>query len=230
MVYNLQSSPVFIVLVMLPLGILALAWFTAYFFGSLLPKLTAKKPRNLEPKAKPFPESTKTKLISFVQDDTKASYGLCKRALEEVDYDIDKAIRLLHATSQATARRVQEPRQGRIHTYQYEDKVGVIVEVNCESVEAAMSVDFGMFIQELALHIATTNPSVIQRNLISPSMDPLSSIPPPAPEEVGSVLLEQVSIIADHKGKTIQQVLNDLSFYLQEPVTIRRFSRYAIGV
>ena len=225
--HSLQNSPVFIFLVMLPLGIVTLAWFISYFCGSLLPKLKAKKVRPLEPKARPFPESTKAKLINFVQEDTKASYGLCKRALEEVDYDIDKAIRLLHATS--SVQNGRELRHGRIHTYQHQDKIGVVVEVTCETAEAAMSVDFGMFIQELALQIATTNPTAIRRNLIGPALDPLSSIPPPPPEDAGNILLEQTSIIADHKGKTIQQLLNDLSFYLKEPITIRRFTRYEIG-
>lgn len=225
--HSLQNSPVFIFLVLLPLGILSLAWVAAYFFGSLLPKLRATKPKALGPKARPFPESTKTRLINFVHEETKASFGLCKRALEEVDYDIDKAIRLLHATS--SVQNGHELKNGRIHTYQYQDKIGVVVEVTCETETAALSVDFGMFIQELALQIASTNPSVIQRNLIGPALDPLSSIPPPPPEEVGSVLLEQISVIPDHKGKTIQQLLNDLSFYLQEPITIRRFTRYEIG-
>lgn len=225
--HSLQNSSVFIFLVLLPLCILSLAWVAAYFFGSLLPKLKANKVRPLPPKARPFPESTKAKLVSFVHEDTKASFGLCKRALEEVDYDLDKAIRLLHATS--AIQNGYELRHGRIHTYQYQDKIGVVVEVTCETEAAASTVDFGMFVQELALQVAATNPAVIQRNLIGPSLDPLSSIPPPPPEELGSVLLEQVSVIPDHKGKTVQQLLNDLSFYLKESITIRRFTRYEIG-
>jgi len=213
------------VLVLSPLVIIFLAWVISYVCGVSLPSWRASKATPLVVPAE-FPEAAKLALIRLVHEETKASMGLCKRALEEVGYDITKAVKLLQITHTRYSGKVV--RNGRVHSGVVGD-VAVIVEVNCETVFGASQPQFGMFLNDLVMQIAYQNPQMIGRDHIGNSFDPFCSIPPPPPPEEGSILLNQVSIIPDHKGKTIQQLLSELSDRLGEQVVIRRFARYELG-
>jgi elongation factor Ts len=117
---------------------------------------------------------------------------------------------------------------GRVHSAVF-GNIAVIVEVNCETSFAAQHPQFGVFLQDISMQIASCNPKMVGRDYVGPALDPLSSIPPPPAVPDNSILLNQVSVIPDHKGQTIQQVLNNLSDYLGETVVIRRFTRYELG-
>jgi elongation factor Ts len=208
-----------------PLLILFLAWVVAYLLGISLPSWKTPKQTALVAPVE-FPESAKLALIHLVHDETKASRGLCKRALEETDYDLAKAVKLLHITHSRYSGKFLL--NGRVHSGVIGD-VAVIVEVNCETAFGASQPSFGMFLNDLVMQIAYQNPAMIGRDHIGHAFDPFCSIPPPPPAEEGSILLNQPSIIPDHKGKTVQQLLTELSNRLGEQVVIRRFARYQLG-
>lgn len=224
---SLQNNPTFVLLVMFPLGIIAIAWIVSFFFGVILPSLKLKSFTPLAPIIYAISDSSKARLVKAIQEETKASYGICKQALEELDYDFDKAIQLLRVTD-SIVKSTDLP-YGRVYTYLHEDTVGVLLEVACQTEEASLSVNMDLFLHEVAVQIALTNPSFIKRNLPKDKTDPLAPLPLATFEDSKLILLEQVSANPYYKGKNIQQVLNELSFYLQEPVIIRRFTRYDLN-
>lgn len=215
--------------VLTPIIVIGIIWsMVSFVFGYLLPAIRSRpKPSDVPSAPSPsLPASSKLALIRIVNEETKASVGLCKRALEEADYDVQKAITLLQvASSPKTYKQLQH---GRVHSAVF-GNVAVILEVNCETSFASQQPQFGMFVTDLAMQIAVGNPQLIGRDHVGPALDPFSSIPPPPPSPDESILLQQVSVIPDHKGKTVQQLLTELSDRLGEQVVIRRFARYELG-
>jgi elongation factor Ts len=210
-----------------PISMTCLLLGTAYLATVVIPswKRNRSAPASVT-HLQDFPGSSKLRLLQIVQTETNASVGLCKRALEEVGYDVAKAIDLLHVTNSTKDGAVLH--HGRVFAGTYGD-VAVVVEVNCETDFGSRNPMFGMFVNDLCIQIAHTDPKVIARDLIGPALDPLSSIPPPATVDEHNILLNQVSIVADHRGKTIQQVMNDLADRMGERIVIRRFTRYQVG-
>ena len=177
----------------------------------------------------------------------------CKKALQEANGDIEKAMHILREKGIATAqkRSGRETKQGYIATYVHTgSKLAVMVEVNCETDFVARNEDFQKFTQNLAMHIAATNPISISEEDIDPKLiegerevyraQALNE--GKKPEFVDKIvdgrikkfmkescLLNQI-YIRDESGKiTIQDLLNDLIAKIGENVVIGRFTRYEVG-
>jgi translation elongation factor EF-Ts len=161
-------------------------------------------------------------LIRLVQEETKASHDMCRQALEESGNDLDKAVKLIYAT-RTTKRGLKN---GRVYAAVF-GEVAVVLELSCKKAETTLTVDFGLLLHDLAYQIAVRNPVVISFTAI-PVVDPLSSIPPPSPEDTAS-LLSQNSIIPDHSGKTVKQVIQGLEHKYRDTVVIKRFTRYTVS-
>jgi len=104
------------------------------------------------------------KLVKELRDKTGAGMMDCKEALTECDGDIEKAVDFLRKKGMATAlkRAGRGTSEGTIQSYIHMGgKIGVIVEVNCESDFVAKNDDFIDFTKNLAMHIAATNPAGI---------------------------------------------------------------------
>jgi elongation factor Ts len=193
------------------------------------------------------------KLVKELRDRTGAGMMDCKKALEETDGDVDKAVELLRVRLGDKALKMggREATEGTVQSYIHGNgKVGVLVEVDCNTDFVARNEDFIAFAREVAMHIAAS-PSVryVTEEDI-PGADREAELrvfeqqAADKPENVRSkiaegklrkwteevVLLKQAHVNLDkHDGKTIEDLRAALSGTTGENVVIRRFARFAVG-
>ena len=192
--------------------------------------------------------------VKELRERTGAGMMDCKSALVESDGDMDKAIELLRVKGQAKAAKRGEraASEGLVtHYVHHNGKVGVLLEVNCETDFVARNDDFAAFARDIASHIAAAAPRYVSEDEV-PEADREAERkvfqdqaaeegkPPPVQEKIAEgrmkkwleevVLLEQTHVNADkHDGKTIEELRAAISATTGENVVIRRFARFAIG-
>jgi elongation factor Ts len=190
--------------------------------------------------------------VKALRDRTGAPMMDCKNALTETDGDIEAAIDLLRTRGQlkAAKRAGAEASEGVVQSYIHGGgKIGVLVEVNCQTDFVARNAEFVEFARDLALHIAAAAPLAITDDDV-PAEDRereeriATEQAADRPENVRErivqgkldkwleevVLLRQTHVNEDkHGGKTIEELRGALSAKLGENVVVRRFARYAIG-
>ncbi|MBE3070650.1 MAG: translation elongation factor Ts [Acidobacteria bacterium] len=174
----------------------------------------------------------------------------CKRALEEAAGDAEKAVEILRKKGLATAEKksVRTTAQGRIHSYiHHNGKVGVMVEVNCETDFVAKNEQFQAFLNDICLHICAASPVAVRREEVPADLveterriareqvtgkKPDNIIEKIVEGKLGKwyadrVLLEQ-PFVKDPE-RTIQAVLTDVITKTGENIVIRRFARFEVG-
>lgn len=107
--------------------------------------------------------------VRELRDLTGAGMMDCKQALEEADGDIESAIRILREKGLAGLKRkaAREAREGIVESYVHAGaKIGVLVEVNCETDFVARNEEFKSFAHDLAMQIAATNPRFVSRDVV----------------------------------------------------------------
>jgi elongation factor Ts len=191
-------------------------------------------------------------LVKQLRDATGAGMMDCKRALEEADGDLERATELLREKGLASAakRAGRTADQGLIDAYiHFNNTVGVLVEVNCETDFVANTDEFRGLVKDLALHIASPSaPRWVSRDDVPVGVldderriFEVQAKETGKPENVqqqivegkiktfykGTVLLEQPFVKDD--SKTIQQLLDETSAKTGERVAVRRFVRYKLG-
>ena len=153
--------------------------------------------------------------IRELREQTSCGVIECKKALEEAKGDFNKA-----------KKGNREAKEGRIESYIHAgSKIGVLVEVNCETDFVAQNQDFFQFTKNLAMQIAATNPKYISKNDVP--ADVLKSQDDKDQFIKENCLLEQ-SFIRD-QSKTIQDIINGLIASIGENITIKRFIRYKVN-
>ncbi|HWT93105.1 MAG TPA: translation elongation factor Ts [Solirubrobacteraceae bacterium] len=190
--------------------------------------------------------------VKALRERTGAGMMDCKKALVESGGDVDQAIEILRKKQ---GKRIEDrgervASEGTVQTYIHSNaKVGVLVEVDCETDFVARNDDFIAFAKDIALHIAAANPLYVSEAEVDPerrdkeakvfeeqAADKPENIRPRIVEgqlrkwyeEI--VLLNQQHVNQDkYEGKTIQQILNDTAAKTGENVQIRRFARFAVG-
>ena len=189
------------------------------------------------------------KMVGALRESTGAGLKDCKKALAESGGDVDKAVEYLRKKGVATAAKKagREASEGLIDTYIHlGGKVGVLVEVNCESDFVAKTDDFKQFVRDIAMHIAATSPVCVSREDIDPKIleeerkiaeGQAEGKPPQAIEKIvegklnkflsESCLLEQAFV--KDPDQTVQQVLTALIAKLGENMVIKRFARFQVG-
>ena len=192
--------------------------------------------------------------VKELRERTGAGMMDCKAALVESDGDMDKAIELLRVKGQAKAAKRGEraASEGLVtHYVHHNGKVGVLLEVNCETDFVARNDDFAAFARDIASHIAAAAPRFVtevdvpeEDGAAEPRVFAAQAAeegkPPPVQEKIAEgrmkkwleevVLLEQTHVNADkHDGKTIEELRAAISATTGENVVIRRFARFAIG-
>jgi elongation factor Ts len=191
------------------------------------------------------------KMVKELRDKTGAGMMDCKNALTEAKGDMEKAIEILRKKGIAKAEKKasREVKDGLIHSYIHPGgKLGVLVEVNCETDFVAKNEDFHNFVHNLSMHIAASNPLAIDRESIpqdlaekelrlykeqaAESGKPENIIDKIASGKLEkfyseSVLLEQ-AYIRDPE-KTVKDYLTEIIAKIGENISIRRFVRYQIG-
>jgi elongation factor Ts len=190
--------------------------------------------------------------VKALRERTGAGMMDCKKALTESGGDIDEAIEVLRKKQ---GKRIEDrgeraASEGTIQTYIHSNaKVGVLIEVNCETDFVARNDDFVAFAKDVALHIAAANPLYVSEDQVDPEVrdretkifeeqaaDKPENIRPKIVEgqlkkwysEI--VLLNQTHVNEDkYGGKTISQIQDDMRAKTGENLSIRRFARFAVG-
>jgi elongation factor Ts len=191
--------------------------------------------------------------VKALRDRTGAGMMDCKRALEEANGEVDKAVEILRVKGQAKAakRGEREAGEGVVSSYVHaNDRIGVIVEVDCETDFVARNDEFKAFARDIALHVAAAAPRWVsedevpadeleeERRVLAQQAD--DSKPPEVQQKMTLgrlqkwleevVLLKQQHVNADkHEGRTIEQLRADVSAKTGENVVIRRFARFQVG-
>ena len=190
--------------------------------------------------------------VKKLRELTGAGMMDCKRALQETDGDVEKAIELLREKGLASAakRAGRTADQGRIDSYiHFNNTVGVLVEVNSETDFVANTEEFTKLVKDVALHIASPaaprwlareevpTEIVEQEEHIARVQAKESGKPDHVIDKIvegklrafyeDSVLLEQPFVKDD--SKTIQQLLDEVGARVGEKVAVRRFVRYKLG-
>jgi elongation factor Ts len=184
---------------------------------------------------------------------TGAGMMECKNALTETEGDVDKAVELLRVRLGDKALKVggREATEGTVASYIHSNgKVGVLVEVDCNTDFVARNEDFISFAREIALHIAASPATLyvsedeIPQDVKEAELRVFEQQAADKPENIRPkiaegklkawmkdvVLLNQVHVNADkYEGKTIEQLRSNLSGQTGENVVIRRFSRFEVG-
>jgi len=166
--------------------------------------------------------------IKRLREETSCGVIDCKKALEEAKGDFNKAKELLRkrGLEMAAKKGNRLAKEGRVEAYiHHGNKMGVVVEVNCETDFVARSEDFCKFTRDLAIHIAASNPQYIKKEDISAGV-----LAKEADKEAyikANCLLEQAYV--KDLGKNIQDLLNELVAKIGENIIIARFVRYKVG-
>jgi elongation factor Ts len=190
--------------------------------------------------------------VKALRERTGAGMMDCKRALTDAGGDAEKAIELLRLKQ---GKRVEDrgervASEGTIQTYVHHNaRIGVIVEVDCETDFVARNDDFVAFAREVASHIAAAAPRWVTREEVPAEVAEgelriFEQEAADKPEEIRAriaegklakwysevVLLDQPHVNADkHEGKTIGELAHQIAATTGENVVIRRFSRFAVG-
>ena len=190
--------------------------------------------------------------VKELRDATGAGMMDCKKALIESEGDFDRATEILRERGQASVakRASRAANQGLVDAYvHFNNTVGVLIEVNCETDFVANTEDFKRLVKDLALHIASPSaPRFLSRDEVPQAeIDQERHIAEVQAKEAGkpqnviekivegkinsylkdSVLLEQPFVKDD--SKTVQQLLDETSAKVGERIAVRRFTRFKLG-
>ena len=191
--------------------------------------------------------------VKELRQRTGAGMMDCKSALQEAGGDMDKAVELLRVRMGNKIGKLADrtASEGTIQSYIHANgKVGVLVEVDCNTDFVAKNDDFTAFARDIALHIAATPgtrwvseeevPEDVRAEELRIAASQMTNVPEHARERAAQgkvnkwleevVLLKQQHVNTDkYDGKTIEQIRAELSAKTGENVVIRRFQRFAIG-
>jgi elongation factor Ts len=195
------------------------------------------------------------KEVKELRDRTGAGMMDCKAALIEMNGDLDKAIDHLRAKGAADAakRAGREAREGRVESYIHAGgRVGVLLEVNCETDFVGKNDDFSKFAHDVALHIAAMNPLVVSEDEISDEYKEREravyleqareqnvdekfrdkAVDGKLAKHLKEIALLNQEFVLDQneqKSRTIEELRAEMASKLGENITIRRFIRYELG-
>lgn len=145
-------------------------------------------------------------LIKKLREDTGAGVSDCRQALEDAGGNLAKAKKLImeRGVEKAAKKKGRQTQQGIIESYIHAGRVGVLVELRCETDFVARTDDFKKLAHELALQVASMNPKNVAELLASP-------------------------YIRD-EGVTVESLVKQTVAKVGENITVARFTRIALGV
>ncbi len=189
-------------------------------------------------------------MVKELREKTGAGLMDCKRVLSESNGDMQKAMDMLRQKGLATAAKksARTASEGLIGSYIHMDKIGVMVEVNCETDFVARTDDFRKMVKDIAMHIAAANPAYASREdvpgeVIEREKDiyraQVANKPPQVVEKIlegklekfysDTCLLDQI-FIKDPEGKQkIKDLITGMIAKLGENIVFRRFARFQLG-
>ncbi len=186
-----------------------------------------------------------------LRDRTGAGMMDCKNALEEAGGDAEKAIETLmkKGLAKAAGKAGRIAADGTIHSYVHAGgRIGVLIEINCETDFVARGVDFRAFVDDVAMHVAAMNPGYVAASEIPAEEIERQRGIFRAQQEAAGKKAEIIDKIVDgqvakwkkerclldqpfvkNEDKTVEQVRAELVAKLGENVAIRRFVRWELG-
>ena len=191
-------------------------------------------------------------MIKDLRERTGAGMADCKKSLTETAGDMEKAIEYLRKKGIASAAKkaTRIASEGMIAHYTHGTRIGVLVEVNCETDFVARNPDFVTFAKEVAMQVAALSPSYVTQEEIPPAVlekeksirfeqakqsgKPEAVIPKIVDGQIAKwakevCLLDQVWVKDPEGKKDIRSLLTDLIAKTGENVRVRRFFRYEVG-
>jgi elongation factor Ts len=159
--------------------------------------------------------------VKTLREDTGAGMLDCKKALEEAGGDVAKAKDILNQKGfdQATKRADRETAEGLVQAYiHHNQKVGALVEVNCESDFVSRTDDFKNLVAAVALQVAGANPKYLYKE----------DVPADEEEEAKVVALLEQPYLKD-ESMTIGDLLTQTIAKTGENIRIKRFARFELG-
>ena len=190
-------------------------------------------------------------LVKELREQTGVGLMDCKNALREAEGSIDKAVEILRQKGLAMAAKKagREASEGTIGSYIHMGgKLGVIVEVNCETDFVAKTEEFQGVVRDTAMHIAASNPTYLRREDVpSEVLDKEKEIyasqvtnkPPEIVEKIvagkldkfyaDNCLLDQIYVKDPEGKKSVQDMVVDVVAKLGENIVIKRFARFQLG-
>jgi elongation factor Ts len=190
--------------------------------------------------------------VKALRDRTGAGVLACREALSEAQGDVERAVDILRTRGEAQAakRAGAEAREGVVQSYIHAgNKIGVLVEVDCQTDFVARNEKFIEFARDLALHIAATAPLAVSDEDVPSeerereeriAIEQAADRPENVRERIVAgklekwlddvVLLRQKHVNEDkHGGKTIEELRAALASETGENVVVRRFARFQVG-
>ena len=159
-------------------------------------------------------------LIKDLRERSGAGVMDCKRALEEANGDLDKALRLLAergiAMAEKKAHRVTA--QGLVDCYIHAGRIGAIVEVNCETDFVARTREFQALVHEIAMQVVASAPMVVSEEDL-----------PAGAEGVAEKLVLLAQPYIRDESKSIRQLINETIGRTGENIQVKRFVRFELG-
>ncbi len=190
-----------------------------------------------------------TDAIKKLREKTNAGIVACQKALQASGGDVDKAVEVLRKQGVALASKKvgRSAKEGKIESYIHMGgKLGVLVEVNCESDFVARNDDFKAFVKDLAMQVAAFNPIYVKREDVPEDAmkketeiikAQLKDKPAAAIDKIvegklakfyeDACLLEQPFI--KDSGMKVKDVLTSMIAKIGENIIVRRFVRYQVG-
>jgi elongation factor Ts len=190
-------------------------------------------------------------LVKELRDKTGAGMMDCKKALLETGGDFEKAIDYLRKKGIASAAKKagRVTKEGLVSSYIHgEGKVGVLIEINCETDFVARTEQFRQLIKDISMHIAAANPQwvrsdeipetlIMKEKEIALAQMQSSGKPASVLEKIAEGKLKKFfedhclmnQLFVKDPNKTIDQLLKEMIATLGENITVRRFARYALG-
>jgi elongation factor Ts len=191
-------------------------------------------------------------MIKDLRERTGAGMADCKKALSECDADVEKAIEYLRKKGIASAAKkaTRIASEGTVVSYLHGTRIGVLVEVNCETDFVARNPDFQQFAREVAMQVAAMSPQYlsqeeipadvmekergIRQELAQKSGKPDAVIPKIVEGQMAKwakeiCLMDQIWVKDPEGKKDIRTLQTDLVAKTGENVRVRRFNRFEVG-
>jgi elongation factor Ts len=189
--------------------------------------------------------------VKELREMTGAGMMDCKKALTQAEGDVQKAISILRerGLAKASQKASRVASEGLIYSYIHPgDKLGVLVEVNCETDFVARTDDFRGLVKDIAMQIAAANPLVVLREQVDPAIIEkeaeiykTQSINEGKPEKIldkivqgrlekfyQEIVLMEQPFIKD-QDITVKDLITNAIAKLGENIVIKRFTRYRLG-
>jgi len=189
-------------------------------------------------------------MVKQLREMTGAGMMECKKALSETAGDLQKAVDVLRTSGIAKAEKRSDraASQGRIESYIHDSRIGVLIEVNCETDFVARTDDFGKLVKDLAMQAAAANADYVRREEVPAERvereraiyaEQVKNDGKPANmvdkivdgklnKFYSEVCLMEQSFIKDDK-KSIGELVKEISSKCGENIVVRRFVRFRLG-